>query len=1112
MAGADGGEAGWPAGQVCFPVGREVRVRLAELSGGGEVDQDLAARVSAAAAARLAELYPGVIAEVVRDAGVVPSANFGAVPSQVGAGLPRGGGVSAGAETGPDGVDLVDGGATPAGDDAEWSEEERPEEKGALAGPAGSARHSPVPGSTGPGPIRTSLDPVNDLLSKVRASLRALKWPEEEDPDDDEISRLDEQIRSYPASKRADTDARAKEIAGRIANGGEPLRLPGGKVGDEIETRFFMPDLTSPYHVIGSLWEHAGGLRIDVDYQSGKPIVEIVVPPLRALRQEAQANRTDEDQGYELVAEVLRGLVTMAAHTRESERRPGPRLRLSDYLPDGGEVTDLGERVTRLYGLENPQAVDTWYVQYTAGVPLTGLMLFLREFVRKNSFLPPAHPARTLVDAAVEYGMLVGADYAKLGLPEELSSTANEARRQGLDQLGLDQDVLALQGFAALAFIQVAAAATAATDAARIHAAEMALAKWEYDAVQARRARLPVPPKPPQAPRTVLAKNYATAASRTKLSAIRASLPEQIRRHLQVRSGHYGTLFGTVFMWAAPADTRDWYSGQGSLVLATRMEDKYSANPPTVGDYLDNALLELPRIVLDQDAALGVGTNFDEMSADDLLPGSPGLVLLELRHVYNAAANLDRVRDMHGNVRMAAQVAYDTAEMAALGAARPAPVTLTLAQSRQQTTVQLDAMADWLARAALTLPGQGLQLPKAVFSVAAAAGSTGMYHAGQLQRDLRGMIQVRLGARGLNGATLLKELVPDGVNTVAAPPTRQIHISVQPRESPDSLRMMEGTVANLLRSPVGAEEIRDAFLALRPKERVAPYNPVAAQVAHIIRSRRLRLEAAQASAAPQQGEPGPSRWHGALSGRDTQARFMLADPDHVPLNREILGEALAGLVPGTPQHARLQAVLDTWPPAPPGTKVGPATVTPDLPPAKTETGPEGEDLAGDDVTLAGDDAESQEAWSEEKRALSGPAGFPTDPADASGSEPAAGAEAVQFVPTTDGIPAPVPRQAEAPQTESPSEGSRTVDLRELLGQGGWGEEENLHSGELAEKVTTIFRQALDGKSSKAPITLTLTAGLKDAAMATAIGGAVVKDLNHGIVLQLGGQLTINICP
>jgi hypothetical protein len=91
MAGAEGGEAGWPAGQVCFPVGREARARLAELSEGGEVDQDLAAKVAAAAAARLAELYPGVVAAVVRDAGAVPApANFGVVPSPAGTGLPRG--------------------------------------------------------------------------------------------------------------------------------------------------------------------------------------------------------------------------------------------------------------------------------------------------------------------------------------------------------------------------------------------------------------------------------------------------------------------------------------------------------------------------------------------------------------------------------------------------------------------------------------------------------------------------------------------------------------------------------------------------------------------------------------------------------------------------------------------------------------------------------------------------------------------------------------------------------------------------------------------------------------------------------------------------------------
>jgi hypothetical protein len=233
MAAAGGGEAGWPAGQVCFPVGREARVRLAALSGGGEVDEDLAARVSAVAAARLAEQYPGVIAAVVGGA-VLPSANFEAVPSRAGAGLPRVGAVGgtagvsrearlpadigvppAEAEAGSDAADGADDVAL-AGDPAERPGERRPEGKGALAGPAGP-------------------DLAGDLVWLVRRNLRALRWPEDKDPSDEAIVALykqrvlrpDDPARARPAAGIG-IAAQANYIARIIVNRrGDPVDVPG---------------------------------------------------------------------------------------------------------------------------------------------------------------------------------------------------------------------------------------------------------------------------------------------------------------------------------------------------------------------------------------------------------------------------------------------------------------------------------------------------------------------------------------------------------------------------------------------------------------------------------------------------------------------------------------------------------------------------------------------------------------------------------------------------------------------------------------------------------------------------------------------------------------------
>ena len=84
MAGTGGSDPGWPQGQVCFPVERDVAALLSELAGVGAPDEDLASRAGAMVVARLTQLYPGIVTGVVEDVlrpgTVPPPGHFGPVP------------------------------------------------------------------------------------------------------------------------------------------------------------------------------------------------------------------------------------------------------------------------------------------------------------------------------------------------------------------------------------------------------------------------------------------------------------------------------------------------------------------------------------------------------------------------------------------------------------------------------------------------------------------------------------------------------------------------------------------------------------------------------------------------------------------------------------------------------------------------------------------------------------------------------------------------------------------------------------------------------------------------------------------------------------------------
>jgi hypothetical protein len=176
MAGLDGEGPGWPEGQVCFPVERDVVSRLSGLPGGG-ADQDLASTALAVAVERLAQLYAGIVAEVVeeilRPGAVLPPAEFG--PMLGGTVSPGPGAAGVGMD--PDGV--------PAGND------------------------------------------LNHLVAFARGRVADQRPEMVVTPQ----AVLDAWEMLPEADRRLGPVGQAGAIADRLANDGQPLRLPGGARG-----------------------------------------------------------------------------------------------------------------------------------------------------------------------------------------------------------------------------------------------------------------------------------------------------------------------------------------------------------------------------------------------------------------------------------------------------------------------------------------------------------------------------------------------------------------------------------------------------------------------------------------------------------------------------------------------------------------------------------------------------------------------------------------------------------------------------------------------------------------------------------------------------------------
>ena len=345
----------------------------------------------------------------------------------------------------------------------------------ALPGPAEVA---PAPSGEASG---GTLDQRSDLIARVRANLDGLGWPG--DLADDEIIGVYERLKDDPAAGRG-TAALANSIALSVAGGSlGPMR--GGGSGIEAEFTHLM---TISGHDLDELLADRAVLAYGPGRMFAVTVDEVVCflggdgryYRTRAGAESAPGGTAREvifampefvsnvtrtfpaEFGYarhEPVFAALSRLERILAGLRGEEGSP-PGIPLSEVLrpEDGFELTELGQRT--LIGPRPAGDRPGANIQYTFGVPLTGLYPFL-EHVLDNTrpdekkYLRRAHLADGLeFGTQVALRFMMETYFPDGSLPPGLSAEGELARRSASEP-----DVAQLRGYAALLYTGAATVA-----------------------------------------------------------------------------------------------------------------------------------------------------------------------------------------------------------------------------------------------------------------------------------------------------------------------------------------------------------------------------------------------------------------------------------------------------------------------------------------------------------------------------------------------------------------------------------------------------------------------------------------------------------------------------
>ncbi|MFF5860568.1 hypothetical protein ACFY8B_34100 [Streptomyces sp. NPDC012751] len=445
-----------------------------------------------------------------------------------------------------------------------------------------SAPAAPAPDSGPSGAVHEAPD-MAALRAEVGRQLAGLGWPGSVDGAEvaARFGELDERAR------RLNTRGVAFEIAGRIANGGRPLRMNGGAVGVETEMprwRITFPrGFRAGVEMFVADIARSRSFRVVVeDWDTAAPFLEVVSEPLAVV--DGDAGRVDVADYIADYMALRERLATLTDGARLSEAFP-PAAGFRVWAP----LADA--RLSRVPGIGN--FVEP---QFTVGIPVSELHSFLQH-VRDNG-PDDSDYLRQHIDVGLGLGTDIAAAYLRTvlpGVPDMSPKLVVFAERS--------EAVSALRGFVALAYTQIAA-----------HGYWHALAA----------ARVPGVP---------LAKNMAAALSRTDLAGIRAGLPPEVRAFLAARADTVKQMFVQYFSRALRADSM--YGGlfAGATEFPLLEVGAFGSMDTSIGEYLSAALTDVPAPVLlrtRQDHLFRMRTRFPVLDTNNGRLRIP-LVPVELR-------------------------------------------------------------------------------------------------------------------------------------------------------------------------------------------------------------------------------------------------------------------------------------------------------------------------------------------------------------------------------------------------------------------------------------------------------------------------------------------------
>jgi hypothetical protein len=363
--------------------------------------------------------------------------------------------------------------------------------------------------------------------------------------------------------------------------------VPAGAIGVEIEFPGWglIPGSSQSEAQIPNTLLRTSLYSIDAEFpDAGAPYIELVGPPIAV---------TDGDTGRLRKREFVRAAEDFWSRLQSSVDLPRPSLK--EIFPDAHIRSSAQNLLVRRV----PERPDVLGPQFTVGVPVGSLFAPLSLFhqeIPENSYMAKLHSATgqkfgTMV--AAQFSSYVHRDRVPVSMLPELM----------VDLFAEDVDVTAIRGLMYLTYTHVAA---------QLH--------WELLAAA-------------QVPGTSLAKNLVAVLSRTSFAGIRSESSRKIRRFLEKNRTSIRNLFTSFFSSSMRGERHREIAHflSGGNLLDVPITDAHGA---TVGDYLDNALMDAPRVLLDQEITFGIthfvrpDVNPDASGRRQLTPSA----LLELRH------------------------------------------------------------------------------------------------------------------------------------------------------------------------------------------------------------------------------------------------------------------------------------------------------------------------------------------------------------------------------------------------------------------------------------------------------------------------------------------------